>query len=165
MQRNTFLVSVVGGAVALVAVGAVGTHLLAGTESTSELDRYSSVTVDGHRALSADIAAGRTAGRYHALPWVGKELTGVSCPTGLKAVAGAMRWIRGIVATRGELIKCEQCKQRRRGGVALWWPPAEQSPEVTAWPRYSPLGDHARMKPYERRIELARGQTERTPPR
>ncbi|MFI2721233.1 DUF4333 domain-containing protein [Streptomyces collinus] len=90
MQRNTFLVSVVGGAVALVAVGAVGTHLLAGTESTSELDRYSSVTVDGHRALSADIVAGRTAGRYHALPWVGEKLTDVSCPTGLKAVAGAM---------------------------------------------------------------------------
>jgi hypothetical protein len=80
MQRNTFLVSVVGGAVALVAVGAVGTHLLAGTESTSELDRHSSVTVDGHRALSAEIVAGRTAGRYHALPWVGKELTDVFLP-------------------------------------------------------------------------------------
>ncbi|WP_298559715.1 DUF4333 domain-containing protein [Streptomyces luteogriseus] len=90
MQRETFLVSVVGGAVALVAVGAVGTHLLAGTESTSELDRHSSVTVDGHRALSGKVVAGRTVGRYHALPWVGEKLTHVSCPTGLKAVAGAM---------------------------------------------------------------------------
>ncbi|MFI8890193.1 DUF4333 domain-containing protein [Streptomyces paradoxus] len=90
MRRNTFLVSCVGGAVALVAAGAVGTHLLAGTESTSELDRHSSVTVDGHRALSADIVAGRTASRYHALPWVGRKVTDVSCPTGLKAVAGAM---------------------------------------------------------------------------
>ncbi|WVG07658.1 DUF4333 domain-containing protein [Streptomyces iakyrus] len=44
----------------------------------------------GRGPLDADIVAGRTAGRYHALPWVGKELTDVSCPTGLKAVAGAM---------------------------------------------------------------------------
>ena len=72
MQRETFLVSVVGGAVALVSVGAVGTHLLAGTESTSELDRHSSVTVDGQRALSGKVVAGRTVGRYHALPWVGE---------------------------------------------------------------------------------------------
>ncbi|GGW96378.1 DUF4333 domain-containing protein [Streptomyces lomondensis] len=90
MQRDKFLVSVVGGAVALVAVGAVGTHLLAGAESTSELDRYTSVTVDGHRALAANVVAGRTEGRYHALPWVGKEVSHVSCPRGLKAVAGAM---------------------------------------------------------------------------
>ncbi|WP_369174068.1 DUF4333 domain-containing protein [Streptomyces sp. R28] len=33
--------------------------------------------------------AGRTEGRIHPLPWVGDKVSGVTCPTGLKAVAGA----------------------------------------------------------------------------
>ncbi|MGX1565697.1 DUF4333 domain-containing protein [Streptomyces sp. NPDC055506] len=89
MQRNKFLVSVIGGATAAVALGGVGTYLLSGTESTSRLDEYSTASVDGHKALAANIVAGRTESRYHPLPWVGDKLSGVTCPTGLKAVAGA----------------------------------------------------------------------------
>ncbi|MER5214364.1 DUF4333 domain-containing protein [Streptomyces sp. NPDC002838] len=88
MQRR-FLVGVVGGATAVVALGGLGTYLLAGTESNTSLDEYSTVTVDGHKALSANIVATRTQSKYHPLPWVGEKVTGVTCPTGLKAVAGA----------------------------------------------------------------------------
>ncbi|MEU6141888.1 DUF4333 domain-containing protein [Streptomyces sp. NPDC047081] len=89
MQVNKFLVGVVGGATAVVALGGLGTYLLSGTESTSELDAYSTARVDGHKALAANIVEGRTQSKYHPLPWVGKKVTDVSCPTGLKAVAGA----------------------------------------------------------------------------
>ncbi|MFF3849075.1 DUF4333 domain-containing protein [Streptomyces sp. NPDC002328] len=88
MQRK-FLVGVVGGVAAIVAVGALGTHLLSGTESTTELDGLSTVTVGGHKALAANIAAGRIQSKFHPLPWIGDKLTDVTCPTGLKAVAGA----------------------------------------------------------------------------
>ncbi|MFE1835645.1 DUF4333 domain-containing protein [Streptomyces sviceus] len=88
MQRK-FLVGVVGGVTAAVALGGLGTYLLSGTESTSSLDKYSTVSVDGHRALAANIVAGRTESKYHPLPWVGDKLSGVTCPTALKAVAGA----------------------------------------------------------------------------
>ncbi|AXE90331.1 DUF4333 domain-containing protein [Streptomyces sp. Go-475] len=89
MQRSTFFVGAVGGATAVVALGGLGTHLLSGTESTSRLDEHSTASVDGHKALAANIVAGRTESKYHPLPWVGDKLSGVSCPTGLKAVAGA----------------------------------------------------------------------------
>ncbi|WP_369240157.1 DUF4333 domain-containing protein [Streptomyces sp. R21] len=89
MQRSKFLVGVVGGVTAVTVLGGLGTHLLAGTESTSRLDEYSTASVDGHRALAATIVAGRTESKYHALPWVGAKLSGVSCPTGLTAVAEA----------------------------------------------------------------------------
>jgi hypothetical protein len=89
MQRSKFLIGAVAGATAVVAVGGIGTYLLSGTESTTGLDDFSTVTVNGHRALSAKIVAGRTESKYHPLPWVGEKLTGVTCPTGLKAVAGA----------------------------------------------------------------------------
>ncbi|MEU9449888.1 DUF4333 domain-containing protein [Streptomyces sp. NPDC048277] len=89
MQRSRFVVGVIGGATAVVAVGALGTHFLADPESTSRLDAYSTVSVDGHKALAANIVAGRTQSRYHPLPWVGDKVTGVTCPTGLKAVAGS----------------------------------------------------------------------------
>jgi hypothetical protein len=88
MQRK-FLTGVIGGATAVVALGGVGTYLLSGTESTTSLDEYTVVTVDGHKALSPDIVAGRTQNKYNPLPWVGEKVTGVTCPTGLKAVAGA----------------------------------------------------------------------------
>jgi hypothetical protein len=90
MQRSKFLVGVVGGVTALVALGGLGTHLLAGTESTSRLDEYSTASVDGHKALAANVVAGRTESKFHPLPWVGTKVSRVSCPTGLKAVAGAM---------------------------------------------------------------------------
>ncbi|MFG2373142.1 DUF4333 domain-containing protein [Streptomyces sp. NPDC048504] len=89
MKLDRYLVGVVGGATAAVALGGLGAHLLAGTESTTRLDAQSTVTVDGHRALASNIVAGRTEGKYHPLPWVGTKVSGVSCPTGLKAVAGA----------------------------------------------------------------------------
>jgi hypothetical protein len=88
MQRK-FLVGVVGGATAVVALGALGTHLLSGTESTTGLDDRSTVRVGGQKALDAKIVAARTQSKYHPLPWVGDKVSGVTCPTGLKAVAGA----------------------------------------------------------------------------
>lgn len=88
MQRK-FLIGLVLGAIVMVALSAFGTYVIAGTESTTGLDKYSTVTVDGHKALAAKIVAGRTESRYHPLPWIGKEVSGVSCPSGLKAVAGA----------------------------------------------------------------------------
>jgi len=89
MQRTKFLVGAVGGATAVIALGGLGTHLLSGTESTTELDRRSTVTVDGHKALSGQIVAGRAQSKYHPLPWVGRKVSGITCPSGLKAVAGA----------------------------------------------------------------------------
>ncbi|MEV8544126.1 DUF4333 domain-containing protein [Streptomyces sp. NPDC051572] len=89
MQSSRFVLGVIGGAAAAVALGALGTHLLSGTQSTTELDAHSTVSVDGHQALSADIVAGRAQSRYHPLPWVGDKVSDVTCPTGLKAVAGA----------------------------------------------------------------------------
>lgn len=88
MQRSKFLVGV-GGVTAVVALGGLGTYLLSGTESTSRLDEYSTASVNGHKALAAKIVAGRTESKYHPLPWVGDKVSGVTCPTGLKAVAGA----------------------------------------------------------------------------
>jgi hypothetical protein len=89
MQRSKFLVGLVGGTTAVVALGGLGTYLLSGTESTTGLDAYTTVEVDGHKALSARIVSGRTESKYHPLPWVGQKLSGVTCPSGLKAVTGA----------------------------------------------------------------------------
>ncbi|KMS76191.1 hypothetical protein ACM01_05605 [Streptomyces viridochromogenes] len=89
MQSNRFAIGVAGGVTAVVALGGLGTWLFSGTESTSGLDDHSTATVGGHRALAEWVVAGRTESKYHPLPWVGDKLTGVSCPTGLKAVAGA----------------------------------------------------------------------------
>ncbi|WP_328745958.1 DUF4333 domain-containing protein [Streptomyces sp. NBC_00285] len=89
MQRSKFLVGIVGGMSAVVALGGLGTYLLAGTESTTGLDDHTTRSVDGHRALAADIVAGRTESKYHPLPWVGAKVSDVTCPTGLKAVTGA----------------------------------------------------------------------------
>ncbi|WP_328825685.1 DUF4333 domain-containing protein [Streptomyces ureilyticus] len=87
-QGSGFFVGTVGGAIAVVAVGGVGTYLLSGTESNTMLNGYSTVRVDGRKAISADIIEGRTENKYNPLPWVGEKVTGVTCPTGLKAVAG-----------------------------------------------------------------------------
>ncbi|MCT9078338.1 DUF4333 domain-containing protein [Streptomyces fulvoviolaceus] len=88
MQRK-FVVGAIGGAVGVAALFGVGTHLLSGTESTTVLDAQDTVAVGGHKALAANIVEGRTQSKYHPLPWVGTKVTDVSCPTGLKAVAGA----------------------------------------------------------------------------
>ncbi|MPY64519.1 DUF4333 domain-containing protein [Streptomyces spongiae] len=87
MQRK-YLVPVVGTAVAVIAGGVVLTLTLGGTESTTELDSQSSVTVDGEKALSGNVVGGRTQSKYHALPWLGTSVKDVRCPD-LKAVAGA----------------------------------------------------------------------------
>jgi hypothetical protein len=42
-----------------------------------------------HRALAANIVAGRTESKYHPLPWVGDALSDVTCPTALQATTGA----------------------------------------------------------------------------
>ncbi|WP_328770179.1 hypothetical protein [Streptomyces sp. NBC_00286] len=87
MQRKA-LVSLVGGAAAVVAVGGIGTYLLAGTESTTALDHPTmEAKVNGHKALSGTIVGARTENKYHPLPWVGGDVSGVSCPD-LKAVTG-----------------------------------------------------------------------------
>ncbi|MFJ8108032.1 hypothetical protein [Streptomyces sp. NPDC096132] len=88
MLSSKFVVGAIGGAAAVVAVGGLGTYLLSGTESTTELDQFSTVLVDGHTALAANIVEGRTESRYHPLPWVGTKVS-VTCPGALKAVAGA----------------------------------------------------------------------------
>ena len=88
MPDSRFLLGVVGGAAAVLALGGIGTHLLSSTESTTALDAYDTVTVDGRTALAPNIVAGRTESLYHPLPWVGVKVH-VSCPEGLKAQAGA----------------------------------------------------------------------------
>lgn len=88
MQRKT-LVTAVGAVAGAAVVFGLGTYFLSGTESTTSLDAQSTATVGGHRALAANIVEGRTQSKYHPLPWVGVKVTEVSCPSGLKAVAGA----------------------------------------------------------------------------
>lgn len=84
-----FAVGVAGGAAAVVALATLATNLIAKTESTTELNRYDTMMVDGHKALAPKIVAGRTQGLYHPLPWVGVRVH-VSCPGPLKAVRGVV---------------------------------------------------------------------------
>jgi hypothetical protein len=88
MPDSRFLVGLVAGAVAVLVLGGTATHLLSTTESTTRLDKFDTVTVDGHRALAPKIVAGRTQSLYHPLPWGGVKVR-VSCPEGLKATEGA----------------------------------------------------------------------------
>lgn len=78
-----------GAVLALVASGIVLTHAIGGTTSTTTLDQFSTVKVDGKPALSGSIVAGRIMSKYHPLPWVGSKLSDASCPTGLEARVGA----------------------------------------------------------------------------
>ncbi|MGW0582348.1 DUF4333 domain-containing protein [Streptomyces sp. NPDC002920] len=89
MRSSKFVVGAIGGAAAVVAVGGLGTYLLSGTESTTGLDDISTVEVGGQRALAPNILAGRIQSKYHPLPWVARHVSSVTCPSGLKAVAGA----------------------------------------------------------------------------
>jgi hypothetical protein len=55
---------VTGVAVAAVAVGGGAlTFAMSGTESTTRLDKSTTVTVDGHQALSGTVVTGRAPGR------------------------------------------------------------------------------------------------------
>ncbi|MDX3693939.1 hypothetical protein PV726_27105 [Streptomyces europaeiscabiei] len=86
MERKPLVLA--GVAVAAVAVGGGAlTYAMSGTESTTGLDRFTTVTVDGHKALSGKIVAGRTSSKYSPLPWIGGDTSFVKCPD-LKAVAG-----------------------------------------------------------------------------
>ena len=61
MQRK-FLVGLVGGVVAVGAVGGVATYLLAGTESSTRLEPLDSTNGDGHKVLEAAKVDGRVVG-------------------------------------------------------------------------------------------------------
>lgn len=87
MKREPLIVT--GVAVAAVAVGGGAlTYAMSGMESTTGLDKSTTVTVDGHKALSGTVVAGRTSSKYSPLPWIGGDTSVVKCPD-LKAVAGA----------------------------------------------------------------------------
>lgn len=86
MERKPLIIT--GVAVAAVAVGGGAlTYAMSGTESTTGLDKSTTVTVDGHKALRGDIVAGRTSSKYSPLPWIGGDVSVMKCPD-LKAVAG-----------------------------------------------------------------------------
>ncbi|KFG03921.1 hypothetical protein [Streptomyces scabiei] len=79
---------ITAGVVAALAVGGGAlTYAMSGTESTTGLDEFTTVTVDGQKALSGRIVTGRTASKYSPLPWIGAGTDIVKCPA-LKAVAG-----------------------------------------------------------------------------
>ncbi|MDQ0828593.1 hypothetical protein QFZ66_008125 [Streptomyces sp. B4I13] len=92
MQRG-FLLGAVGGAVAVAAVAGLVTWLCAAkdlqhtTVDPIAQDLY--VRVDGHLAVADTVLEARIQGWYHPLPWIGREIHDVSCPSHLKAVAGA----------------------------------------------------------------------------
>jgi hypothetical protein len=77
---------------AVAALGGAATYVLSGTQSTTGLDGFpgdpTTVTVDSNKALAKNIVEGRITSKYHPLPWIGTKVTGVSCPSGLKAVTG-----------------------------------------------------------------------------
>jgi hypothetical protein len=87
MQRKHMIVVGVSAA-ALLGAGAATTYAVSGNESTTGLDRFNTVTVDGHKALADYIVAGRIGSKYQPLPWIGRDIGAVSCPSGLKAVTG-----------------------------------------------------------------------------
>lgn len=88
MPDSRYLVGVIAGAAAVFVLGGILTRAVSGTESTTELDEFDTVLVDGHKALAPNIVAGRTQSKYHPLPWVGVRVD-VSCPAGLKNIVGA----------------------------------------------------------------------------
>ncbi|MFJ9151113.1 DUF4333 domain-containing protein [Streptomyces sp. NPDC102270] len=88
-MQSKYLVGAVGAVAGAAVVFGLGSHFLAGTESTTSLDTQSTASVGGHKALAAYVVEGRTQSKYHPLPWVGVKVTDVSCPSGLKAVTGA----------------------------------------------------------------------------
>ncbi|MGW0824632.1 DUF4333 domain-containing protein [Streptomyces sp. NPDC002845] len=92
MRHSRFLVGAVGGAVTVAAVGGAITYPLAirnVQHTTISLSNPTLFTeVDGHPALRGPLLEARIEGWYHPLPWVGRNIHDVSCPTPLKAVVG-----------------------------------------------------------------------------
>ena len=87
MQRKHMIIVGVT-AVAVLGAGSAVTYAVSGTESTTGLDRYDTVEVDGHKAHSNTVVAARIGSKYQPLPWIGEDIGSVACPTGLKAAAG-----------------------------------------------------------------------------
>lgn len=83
---------------ALLATGAVvaADLTLRGTESTTELDQFSSTVVDGTPELSKSVVAGRIQSKFHPLPWIGADIRDVTCPTSLRAAAGQQMTCVGV---------------------------------------------------------------------
>ncbi|MGW1022945.1 DUF4333 domain-containing protein [Streptomyces sp. NPDC002577] len=117
MQRKHLVTTGIAAAVVLGATTAA-TYALGGTESTTQLDSYSTVTVDGQKALAKNIVAGRIESKYHPLPWIGSKVTGVSCPTGLKAVTGTAM----TCTAKGDGKQVEiPVSVVRAGGTSVTW--------------------------------------------
>ncbi|MET8977168.1 DUF4333 domain-containing protein [Streptomyces sp. NPDC004539] len=88
MPDSRFVGGAVAGAAVVLVVGVFGSRALSTTESTTGLDSFDTVMVDGRKALAPNIVAGRTQSLYHPLPWVGLRVHDVRCPGPLLAVAG-----------------------------------------------------------------------------
>ncbi|MDX3310965.1 DUF4333 domain-containing protein [Streptomyces sp. NPDC054884] len=92
MQRG-FLVGAVGGAVAVAAVAGVVTWLCAAKDvqhtTINPRARGLYVKVDDRLAVADTVLEARIQGWYHPLPWLGREIHDVSCPSHLKAVVSA----------------------------------------------------------------------------
>lgn len=77
-------------AFAVVAAGVVAsTRLLNTTKSTTALDRYRSVEIEGDTVPLGNIVAGRVHARFHPLPWLGTRITEAERPGPLAAKVGA----------------------------------------------------------------------------
>jgi hypothetical protein len=87
-MRRKSVITVTVAAVAVLGAATAMTYALGGTESTTALDRYSTETVDGGKALNSGIVAGRIDSKYHPLPWIGKDVSSLACPSALRAIAG-----------------------------------------------------------------------------
>ncbi|MDX3798014.1 DUF4333 domain-containing protein [Streptomyces sp. AK04-3B] len=92
MQRG-FLVGAVGGVVTVAAVTGVVTWLCAAKDlqhtTVDPVAQGLYVKADGRLAVAHTILEARIQGWYHPLPWLGREIHDVSCPSHLKAVVGA----------------------------------------------------------------------------
>jgi hypothetical protein len=86
MERKPLIITGVAVAAVVVGGGAL-TFAMSGTESTTRLDKSTTVIVDGHKALSGETVTGRISSKYSPLPWIGGDTSIVRCPA-LKAVAG-----------------------------------------------------------------------------
>lgn len=69
--------------VLLVGAAATGTFLVAGMnvqKNTADPASGGYARVQGHPGLSGDLVAAHIETWYHPLPWIGKEIGGISCP-------------------------------------------------------------------------------------
>ncbi|MFI8893905.1 DUF4333 domain-containing protein [Streptomyces paradoxus] len=92
MQRGYVVGSVCGVAVVAAVCGVLtwvfGAKNVQHT-TIAPLSGERSEKVDGHPAVESVVLEARIKGWYHPLPWVGRDIRGVSCPAPLRAVVGA----------------------------------------------------------------------------